>query len=584
MSEEKITIPEIIRVGDLADKLSVPVADVITELMKNGVMATINENIDFETAEIIADILGFEITKETDEGPKKKEVKTDGKNLKPRPPIVAVLGHVDHGKTSLLDKIRETDVAGGESGGITQHIGAYQVECCGKKKVTFLDTPGHEAFEKMREHGAKVTDISILIVAADDGVKPQTEEAIKHIKNAGSKMVVAVNKIDKPGADPTRVRQELMSKGVTPQEWGGDIEFVDISAKSGEGVEKLLETIIALSEVMELRADPNGDAQGVVVESNMEPGKGPVASILIQNGTLHIGDHLQAGETFGTVKSMEDEHKNKVEKATPASAVKISGLKAVPEVAQLVQGFASEKEARVEAEKTKKYGVVKKLQNVKKIDAESLSADIEKSLKSELGVVVKADVVGSLEAIKESLTKLNNKYVTIKFVGEGVGEVSESDIAMAELSDKVIIAFKSKVTPSIKQAAKNRGVKLVSYDVIYELISDVRELMAELMPVERIETVIGHLKVLALFKVSPKKTVVGGKVEEGKAEKGSWARLKRKGEVLGEYEVSAVQKNMDEIQAAKAGEECGISFAEKVKIEVGDVLEFYTVSEKKKEM
>lgn len=581
---EKIKIPEVIRVGDFANLLSIPVADVITELMKNGVMATINESIDFGTAEIIADILGFEVEKETEESPKHKEVKVDAKNLKVRPPIVAVLGHVDHGKTSLLDKIRETDVAGGESGGITQHIGAYQVECCGKKKVTFLDTPGHEAFEKMREHGAKVTDISILIVAADDGVKPQTEEAIKHIKNAGSKMVVAVNKIDKPGADPTRVRQELMAKGVTPQEWGGDIEFVDISAKTGEGVDKLLETVIALSEVMELKADPAGDAQGVVVESKLEPGKGPVASILIQNGTLKIGDYLQAGETHGTVKAMEDEHKQKVTEARPASAVKISGLKAVPEVGKLVQGFATEKEAKSEAEKTKKYSTVKKMQNVKKIDVESLSADIEKSHRAELSVVVKADVVGSLEAIKESLAKLTNKYVAIKFVGEGVGEVTESDIAMAELSDKVIIAFKAKVTPAIKQAAKSRGVKLVSYDVIYELISDVKELMAELMPVERIETVIGHLKVLAIFKVSPKKTVVGGKVEEGKAEKGSWARLKRKGEILGEYEVQAVQKNMDEVQTIKAGEECGISFAEKVKAEEGDVLEFYTISEKKKEM
>jgi translation initiation factor IF-2 len=589
MSEEKIKIPEVVTVGDFANRLGVPVAQVITELMKNGVMATINESIDYGTAEIIAEFLDIEIEAEESQKKHKVELKEGGKHITTRPPVVAVLGHVDHGKTSLLDKIRETDVAGGESGGITQHIGAYQVECCvdennSKRKITFLDTPGHEAFEKMREHGAQVTDIAILIVAADDGVKPQTKEAIKHIKKAGSQMVVAVNKIDKPGADLTRVRQELMENGVTPQEWGGDTEFIDISAKSGEGIEKLLETIIALSEVMELKADATVPAQGVIIESDMEAGKGPVATVLIQNGTMKVGDFIQAGETYGRVKAMEDEHKIKAQEAGPSVAVRVSGLKSVPEISELVQVFDSEKEAKGESERTKKYSTVKKLGQVKKIDAESLNEDIKRAARKELSLVVKADVVGSLEAIKESLSKLTNDYVTVKFVAEGVGEINENDISMAEVSDRVIIGFKSKASSAITQTAKTKGIKLINYDVIYELISDVKEIMNEMMPVERIESVIGHMKILGIFKVSPKKTVVGGKVEEGKAEKNAWSRLKRKDEILGEYLVTAVQKGMNETQSCVAGEECGISFSEKVKIEVGDVLEFYSVSEIKKEM
>ncbi|MDD3678811.1 MAG: translation initiation factor IF-2 [Patescibacteria group bacterium] len=588
MSDE-IKIPEVITVGEFANRLNVPVAKVITELMKNGVMATINESIDFETAEIIAEFLELKISKE--EEPKKiqAKVKKESKHIEERSPIVAVLGHVDHGKTSLLDKIRETDVASGESGGITQHIGAYQVEVKkdgskDKKKITFLDTPGHEAFEKMREHGARVTDIAILIVAADDGVKPQTKEAIKHIKNAKSQMVVAVNKIDKPGADPTRVRQELMAEGVSPHEWGGDTEFIDISAKSGEGIDKLLETIIAIAEVNELVADPTVSAQGVVVESRMEPGKGPVATILIQNGSLRVGDYIQAGETYGKVKLMEDEHKNKLDEALPSRAVRVTGLRSVPEIAELVQGFDSEKEAKQESEKSKKYSVVKRAGQVKKINADSMAEDIKLVDRQDLNLVVKADVVGSLDAIKESLNKLSNDYVAVKFVSEGVGDINENDISMADVSQKVVIGFKSKVSPQAEQASKAKGVKIIKYDVIYELISDVKKLIAEMMPVERIETVIGHLKILGIFKVSPKKTVVGGKIEEGKVEKNAWARLKRKGEILGEYQAVAIQKGVSEVESGLSGEECGVSFAEKVKAEAGDVLEFFTISEKKKEL
>lgn len=580
---DRIKVPEVVSVGEFANLLGVPVAQVITELMKNGVLATINESIDFDTAEIIAEFLGLEVEKISSDKPVKAEIDLTSKDLETRPPVVAVLGHVDHGKTSLLDKIRETDVAGGESGGITQHIGAYQIETNGRK-ITFLDTPGHEAFEKMREHGARVTDIAIIIVAADDGPKPQTIEAIKHVKKAGSQMVVAVNKIDKPGADPVRSRQQMMEAGVSPQEWGGDTEFIDISAKTGEGIDKLLETIVALADVMELKADPKAPAQGVVIESKLEAGKGPVATILIQNGTLHAGDAILVGDAYGTVRSMEDEHKNKLHDALPSMAVRVAGLKQVPEIADMMQVYDTEKDARAESQKTRKYVTVKRMNEVKSIDAASLAADIQNSKRSELSLVVKADVVGSLEAIKESLAKLSNNYVTVKFSGEGVGPISESDINMAEVSDKIIIGFKSKLSSQIKQAAQSKGIKIINYDVIYELISDVKAILAEMMPVERIETTVGHLKILAIFKISPKKSVVGGKMEEGEAKKGVWARLKRDGEIIEESEVTGVQKGMNEVPSVVAGEECGIGFSEKIKAEVGDVLEFFTITEKKKEL
>lgn len=584
MSKEKIKLPEIVMVGELANRLGVPVSQVITELMKNGVMATINENIDYETAEIIAEFLGIETEKEEQKNNQHSEKSiTKSTNMKPRPPIVAVLGHVDHGKTSLLDKIRETDVASGESGGITQHIGAYQVDY-NKEKITFLDTPGHEAFEKMREHGANITDIAILIVAADDGVKPQTVEAIKHIKNAGSQMIVVVNKIDKQGADPTRTRQSLMEHGVTPREWGGDIEFIDVSAKTGEGIEKLLETIIALAEVTELSADSSVLGQGVVIESSTTPGKGSMATVLVQNGTIRVGDSIQAGEAYGKVKAMEDEHKARLKEATPSMAVRVFGLRQVPEVSELVQVFETEKEARAESERTKKYSTVKKMGQVKKIDADSFAEDIKMANRKDLSLVVKSDVAGSLEAIKSSLEKLSNNYVAVKFVSEGVGEINEGDINMAEVSDKVIIGFKSKASVSIQKTASSKGIKLINYNVIYELISDVKKIMADMMPVEIIEVTIGKMRLLGVFKVSPRKTVVGGKVEDGRVEKGAWARFTRKDDFLGEYQVVAIQKGLNEASSCVVGEECGISFGEKVKAEVGDVVELYTISEKKKEL
>lgn len=583
MTEEKIKIPEIVTVGQFADLLGVPVSKVIAELMKNGVMATINENIDFETAEIVAEFLGIEVEKEIEEGVEKSEIPcgVDQKNLKPRPPVVAVLGHVDHGKTSLLDKIRETNVVAKESGGITQHIGAYQVELKGKK-ITFLDTPGHEAFEAMRAHGAQITDIAILIVAADDGIKPQTTEAIRHIKEASTPMVVAINKIDKPGADPTRIKKQFTEIGLTPHEWGGDLEFIDVSAKTGAGIENLLETVMTMAEMLNLKADPDCDAQGLVVESKVEIGKGPVATILIQNGSLAVGDWIQVGETYGRVKAMEDENGKRLKEARPGQAVKISGLKEVPQVAEMIQEYPEESAARDAAGKTKKYAHVKKASNVKKIGLEAISASL--SEKKEINLVIKADVVGSLDAIKESLEKLTNEDVGIKFIGEGVGSVTDNDVSMAAVSDKIILAFKVGIETGVEGAAKTKSVKILRYDVIYELIADVKELLSEMMPILRTEIPVGVLKVLAIFKVSPHKTVVGGRVEDGKCEKDVEVHVKRDGEIVHNYHTVAVQREKEEVASVSAGTECGVSFDVKADIKEGDVLEFYRVEEHKKSL
>lgn len=584
-TKESVKVPSIVTVGELAERLSIPVSKVIAELMKNGVMATINENIDFETAEIVADFLGFSIEPEVEKKPESKTIEqtTKSKNTITRPPVIAVLGHVDHGKTSLLDKIRETNVVAKESGGITQHIGAYQVDHKGKK-ITFLDTPGHEAFEAMRQHGAEITDIAIIIVAADDGIKPQTTEAIKHAKNARTPMIVVVNKIDKPDADPARVRKQFTEIGMTPQEWGGDIEFVDVSSKSGDGIEKLLDTLIVMAELLDLKADPTALSQGVVIESKLEVGKGPVATVLIKNGTLNVSDWIQVGETYGRVKSMEDENGKRLKDVGPSRAVRISGLKSVPAVSELMQEYETEKEAIDAANEAKKYSSVKKVSNVKKLGLDEITAQVAAANKNELSLVIKADVVGSLDAIKESLAKLSNVDVGVKVTGEGVGDVSEKDIQMASASDKIVIGFKVGKSPGVEGAAKLAKVKILSYDVIYELIEDIKTLLAEMMPIEKTEISVGVLKVLAIFKTSPHLTVAGGKVEDGRAEKGANIRVKRNGEVIGEYIAAHVQREKEEMQSVPAGSECGFSIEQKADIAVDDVVEFYRVEEHKKSL
>lgn len=585
MSEvEKKKIPEVVTVGEFARALGVPVAQVVAELMKNGVMATINEYIDFETAEIIAEYLGFEVEKAPPlDGVKAKtnaqEPKSD--DMTPRPPIVAVLGHVDHGKTSLLDAIRETDVVGKESGGITQHIGAYQVEK-NNRKITFLDTPGHAAFEKMRQQGAEVTDIALILVAADDGVKPQTVEAINHAKKAETPMIVVITKIDKPDADITRAKQQVAELGLNPEEWGGDTPLAEVSAKTKEGIDDLLELILVMADVSDFIADPKMPASGIAIETHMDYGKGPVATILVKNGTLRVGDYVSVGETYGKIRSMEDHRKKRLKEAPPSTPVRISGLKGVPKISDLLQVFSDEKEAKNEIENIKKTRKVSSLANVKKIGFEELSESMMTLEKKELSVVLKADVRGSLDAIKEAFKKISNNEVTIKVVSGKVGDITENDIQMAKSGGNIIIGFNVSVPANILTLSKQEKVKIYKYKVIYELLDDVKKLLSDLLPPEIKELTLGKLKVLKIFSSKKGQMVVGGEVKEGKIEKDTEAKIIRGKEELDRANITLVKKEKDEVREAQVGTQCGISLDKEIAIEEGDIMESFRTEKVKR--
>ncbi len=575
--------------GEFARALDIPVAQVVAELMKNGVMATINEYIDFETAAIIGEYLGFEIEKKEETGKetrnKKQEtgIAEDSANLVPRPPIVAVLGHVDHGKTSLLDAIRETNVVGKESGGITQHIGAYQVERNGRK-ITFLDTPGHAAFEKMREQGAQVTDISLILIAADDGIKPQTVEAINHSKKAETPMIVVITKIDKPDSDINRIKTQMAELGLNPEEWGGDIPVAEVSAKNKEGLDDLLDLILIMADVKDFKADPGMPASGIVIETHIDYGKGPVATVLIKNGTLRVGDFVAVGETYGKIRSMESYGKKKIKEATPSMPAKISGLKGVPKISDLLQVFGDEKEAKSEVENIKRSKTISSLSKIKKIGVEELSASMRNSEKRELGIVLKADVRGSLDAIKEAFDKISTSEVCVKVVSGKVGPVNESDIAMAKSSDNIIIGFNVSAPANILQMAKNEKVKIYSYKVIYELLDDVKNLLSDLLPEETKELTLGKLKVLAIFKSKKGQMVVGGEVKEGKIEKNTEAKVIRGKEEIGRANIILVKREKEEAREAIVGSQCGISLDKELPIEEGDIVESFRTEKVKRSL
>lgn len=583
MEQEKktIKIPEIVTVGGLAKKLDLSVSAVISELIKNGVMATINDNIDFETAEIIADYLGKKVAKEEVLKEEKKVVVSD-KKAKVRPPVVAVMGHVDHGKTSLLDAIRETDVVAKEKGGITQHIGAYQVERKGKK-ITFLDTPGHEAFEKMREHGAKVTDIALIVVAADDGIKPQTVEAINHARRANTPIISVVNKIDKPEADVQRVKKELSEHDLLPEEWGGETITVEVSAKEKKGLDNLLDMTLLLAEVQELKADFETAGQGVVVESHMDLGKGPVATVLIKNGILKLGEYVQAGETYGKVKSMEDYKGRKVKEAEPSMPVKISGFKELPQVSELVQVFEDEKKAKSESDMEKKSKTIKSLAKVKKIGVEELTSAVEAAGTKELEIVLKADVKGSLYAIDEALGKFRTKEVAVKIIQEGVGNIIEKDVMMAASSKtKIVFGFNVGISAAVLKLAEREGVRFSKYNVIYELLDDVKSALEGLLPPEIVEAEVSKFEVLKVFKSEKKETIVGGKVLEGKMTKGLKAKVFRVEKEVFSAIVSSVKREKEEVKEVVSGTECGIGFEGKYDIKEKDIVKQYRTEERKR--
>lgn len=575
-----VEISSIIQVKELASKMNKPVVEVISELVKNGVMATINEDIDFETAAIIAEEMGFQVKQVDDEEISKKtlvQMKEGEEMTEPRPPVVIVMGHVDHGKTSLLDYIRKSKVVSSESGGITQHIGAYQVENNGKK-ITFLDTPGHEAFSTMRARGAQVTDVGILVVAADDGVKPQTIESINHLKSADLPFVVAVNKIDKPEADIERVKSELAEHKVVSEDWGGNTVFIPVSAKTGEGVDQLLEMILLVSELKEPKANSRGKLWGSIIESHLDKGRGPTATMLVQNGTLHVGDYIVCGSVYGKIRVIENSNLRKIKEAVPGMPIRIWGLKDLVEVGEVVEGVSSEKEARAEIAERKKFESLKRMREKKSLGVKGISDKIKAGKIKELKIVLKADVKGSLEALFMVLNKLNNDEVAVHIIKEGLGEISESDVNLAG-NEAIIVGFKVGISLAAQKTAEKSGTEIRLYDVIYNTVDDIREALSSLLPKEIIEKEVAKAKVLKIFKTAKNEMIVGAKLITGKINKNMEIKIKKdEEENYGRIEGLRIVK--DDVSEVSGNKEFGINIKGVKNIEEGDEIVFIIKEEK----
>ncbi len=573
-----IKVGESIAVKDLASKMSCTAAEVIKKLMLMGVMASINQEIDFDTAALVASEFGVtaeELPPEVDptEIP---EIEDDPKSLKLRPPVVTVMGHVDHGKTSLLDVIRKTSVSAHEAGGITQHIGAYQV-ICKDKKIVFLDTPGHEAFTAMRARGAQVTDIAILVVAADDGVMPQTVEAIHHAKSANVPIIVAINKIDKPGANPDRVKQELMEKGLVPEEYGGDTIMVPVSAKKQMGINDLLEMILLVAEVQELKANPSREARGVIIEAELDKGRGPVATVLVQSGTLRIGDSIVAGTTYGKVRAMVNDRGDNVKKAGPSVPVEVLGFNDVPAAGDLLAVLDEKQarsiaDARIERQRTK-------LMKSKKVSLDDLFQQIQEGSIKDLNIVVKADVQGSVEALNSSLLSLNkNDEVRVSIVHSGVGAVNESDVMLASASNALIIAFNVRPDANARRMADAEDIDIRTYRVIYDALNDVKDAMSGMLAPKYKEVVQGHVEIRKVMKFS-KALVAGSYVLDGKIYNNSKIRIIRDNIEIFDGEIDSLRRFKDEVKEVAAGYECGISIVDFRDFREGDIIEPYTMEE-----
>ena len=555
---------------------------IVKKLFMEGVMVTVNQEIDFDKAEEIA--LGFDIIAEKEEkvdviAELLKEDEEDEDDMVPRPPVVCVMGHVDHGKTSLLDAIRNTNVTRGEAGGITQHIGAYVVNVKGQK-ITFLDTPGHEAFTAMRMRGANATDIAVLVVAADDGVMPQTVEAISHAKAAGVEIIVAINKIDKPSANVERVKQELSEYELIPEDWGGSTIFVPVSAHTGEGIENLLEMILLTAEVSELKANPNREARGLVIEAQLDKGKGPVATILVQKGTLHVGDFIAAGACNGKVRAMMDDKGRRVKEAGPSTPVEILGLGDVPNAGEILMSFESDKEAKNFAGAFVTENKSRLLEETKgNLSLDNLFDQIQASDLKELPIIVKADVQGSVEAVKQSLTKLSNEEVVVKVIHGGVGAINESDVSLAATSNAIIIGFNVRPDSTAKQLAEQEGVDLRLYKVIYQAIEDVEAAMKGMLDPVFEEKVIGHAEVRQLFKASGVGTIAGSYVLDGTFQRNCKVRITRGEEQIYEGELASLKRFKDDVKEVRAGYECGLVFNDFNDIKDEDKVEAYIMVE-----
>ena len=583
--EEKIkmiTIPEVLTIKELADHMKIQPSVIVKKLFMQGKIVTMNQEVDYETAEEIA--MEFEVLCEKEEvvdviEELLKEDEEDEKKMKKRPPVVCVMGHVDHGKTSLLDAIRNTSVTSGEAGGITQHIGAYVAQVNGEK-ITFLDTPGHEAFTAMRMRGANSTDIAILVVAADDGVMPQTVEAISHAKAAGIEIIVAVNKIDKPSANVERVKQELTEYELVAEDWGGSTVFVPVSAKTGEGIEDLMEMILLTAEVLELKANPNRRARGLVIEAELDKGKGPVATVLVQKGTLRIGDAIAAGSAHGKVRAMMDDKGRRVKEAGPSTPVEILCLDSVPNAGEVFMGCANEKEARSFAETFIAQNKAKLIDDTKsKMSLDDLFNQIQAGNLKELNIIVKADVQGSVEAIKQSLVKLSNDEVVVKIIHGGVGAINESDITLASASNAIIIGFNVRPDAAAKDTAERENVDVRLYRVIYNAIEDVEAAMKGMLDPVFEEKVLGHAEVRQTFKASGVGTIAGSYVLDGTFERGCSARVIRDGVVVHEGSLASLKRFKDDVKEVRAGYECGFVFEKFNDIKEGDQVEAFKMVE-----
>ncbi|PSO43445.1 translation initiation factor IF-2 [Candidatus Saccharibacteria bacterium QS_5_54_17] len=570
--DKQVAIQTPITVADFAQALDMKVTDVIAELMKNGVMATINDTIDFETAAIVAEDLGVAVTE--DEAPASAEESTPQTSQlasgegESRPPVVTVMGHVDHGKTTLLDGLRQSDTAAGEAGGITQHISAYQIQH-NERTITFLDTPGHEAFSALREHGARLTDVAIIVVAADDGVQPQTKEAIQFARDEGVRVVVAINKVDLPGADTNRVKQQLADEEVLPEEWGGETVTVEISAQKQQNLDTLLDMVLLVADVADIRARYDGPAEGMIIESQLVKGQGVTATVLVRHGELNVGDYLVAEDAYARIRSLEDFTGARLERAGPAMPVAVTGWKAAPRLAAVAVEYPDEKSARKAAGSTRDEGSGKS----DITQPEALTAAMREGQKFHVPVIIKADVEGSLNAVQQSLERLKTDEVQVEIVGSGIGPVSESDVTLAESTGARIIGFGVSAPGRIKQLASRAGITIQVHTVIYELIEAVREEMSSVLEPEVIEEEWGTLQVRGVFKIAQKELICGGQVTAGKIKPELHVRYQA-GEEVGT--VKSVQREQQSAKEVVEGEMCGLNITteRKVKVAEGDVLEF----------
>ncbi|MFL5853994.1 MAG: translation initiation factor IF-2 [Solirubrobacteraceae bacterium] len=586
-SKVLLSIPSGSTVKDVAEHLGVPVPEVIKKLMTLGEMATLTKTLSDDAIHVLADEFNktVEVTHAADEVVEEPTFDDAEEDLVERPPVVTIMGHVDHGKTSLLDAVRETEVAAGEAGGITQHIGAYQVHH-GDRVVTFLDTPGHEAFTAMRARGADVTDLAVIVVAADDGVKPQTQEAVDHAQAADVPMVVAVNKIDKEGAQPDRVRGEMAQLGLNPAEWGGDTEFVDVSAKTKQGLEDLLDTILVVTELEELKSNPDTEASGAVIESKLDPGRGPVVTILIGRGTLHVGDAIVAGAHWGRVRAMTDFTGDRIKDAGPGMPVEVLGFDGVPEAGEHVRVVENERRARQlateRAQRLKTEALARR--SGTKVSLEDVLALSREGRVKELNLVVKADVSGSLEAVEDEIARLPQSEVSVNVIHRGVGGINESDVMLASASNGIILGFNVRPSADARAAAEREGVEIRTYAVIYRAIDDLKAAMEGMLEPEEVETTLGEAQVLQTFRASRVGLIAGCQVTEGRVTRGARARVVRDGTVVYTGEIASLRRFKDDVREVLEGQECGIVLKDFQDVKEGDVLEVFETRKVEREL